>query len=100
MPGTFYPASKPKAPAVLMLHRYGGNRQGWENLSKSLQEKGFSVLIFDFGGHGGSTKVTPDFWKIANNAQHIRRGKKSGKKTLKQREFRGGYEALLGDDMS
>src|SRR5438874_52676 len=31
--GTFYPASKAKAPAVLMLHRYGGNRQAWEEVA-------------------------------------------------------------------
>jgi pimeloyl-ACP methyl ester carboxylesterase len=97
--GTFYPASKAKAPAVLMLHRYGGNRQGWEPLAEELQKKGFAVLTFDFRGHGESTKVTPAFWKVAANANHIRGGNKPDKKTIRQSEFRTDYLPMLVNDI-
>src|SRR5947208_12742517 len=85
--GNFYAASKAKAPAVLMLHRYGGNRQGWENLAEELQKKGFAVLTFDYRGHGESTKVTPDFWKFPANTNHIRDGRQD-KKIIRQSDFR------------
>jgi len=97
--GTFYPASKSKAPAVLMLHRYGGNRQGWENLAEELQKKGLAVLTFDFRGHGESTKVSPDFWKFPANTNHIRGGNKADKKTIKQSEFRSEYLPMLVNDI-
>jgi alpha-beta hydrolase superfamily lysophospholipase len=98
--GTFYPASKAKAPPVLMLHRYGGNRQGWEKAAEKLQDKGFAVLTFDFRGHGESTKVSPDFWKLAANANHIRGGNKPDKKTIRQSEFRADYLPMLVNDIA
>jgi hypothetical protein len=96
--GTFYPAAKAKAPVVLMLHRYGGNRQGWEKAAEELQSKGFAVLTFDFRGHGESTKVSPDFWKFPVNLNHIRGGKPD-KKTIKQSEFRNDYVPMLVNDI-
>jgi pimeloyl-ACP methyl ester carboxylesterase len=99
--GTFYPASKAKAPAVLMLHRYGGNRQGWEKVdgaAEELQSKGFAVLTFDFRGHGESTKVSPEFWKFPVNMNHIR-GAKPDKKAIKQSEFRNDYMPMLVNDI-
>jgi hypothetical protein len=98
--GTFYPASKAKAPPVLMLHRLGGNRQGWENAAEKLQDKGFAVLTFDFRGHGESTKVSPDFWKLSANANHIRGGNKPDKKTIRQSEFRADYLPMLVNDIA
>ena len=97
--GTFYPAPKAKAPAILMLHRYGGNREGWEKLAEELQKKGFAVLTFDFRGHGESTKVTADFWKIPANANHIRGGNKADKKVIRQSEFRTDYLPMLVNDI-
>jgi pimeloyl-ACP methyl ester carboxylesterase len=96
--GAFYPASKAKAPAVLMLHRYGGDRKGWDNLARALQKKGLAVLTFDFRGHGESTKVTPDFWKIGNNSNHIRNAK-ADKKTIRASEFRKEYTPMLVNDI-
>ncbi len=97
--GTFYPSSKAKASAILMLHRYGGNRQGWENLAEELQKNGFAVLTFDFRGHGESTKVAPEFWKIPANANHIRGGNKPDKKSIKLSEFRQDYMPMLVNDI-
>src|SRR5439155_24509606 len=48
--GTFYPAPKAKAPAILILHRYGGNREGLERLAEELGMKGWGVLTFDVRG--------------------------------------------------
>ena len=45
--GSFYAASKAKAPAVLMLHRYGGSRQGWEKLAEELQAVAPLVDVFE-----------------------------------------------------
>jgi alpha-beta hydrolase superfamily lysophospholipase len=98
--GTFYPAAKAKAPPVLMLHRYGGNRQGWENAAEKLQDKGFAVLTFDFRGHGESTKISQDFWKLAANANHIRGGNKPDKKTIRHSEFRADYLPMLVNDIA
>src|SRR5712692_6728225 len=97
--GTFYPASKAKAPAVLMLHRYGGNREGWDNLATDLQKAGFAVLTFDFRGHGESTKVSPDFWKYTANTNHIRGANKADKKTIRQSDFRNDYLPMLVNDI-
>jgi pimeloyl-ACP methyl ester carboxylesterase len=96
--GTFYPAAKAKAPVVLMLHRYGSNRQGWEKAAEELQGKGFAVLTFDFRGHGESTKVAPEFWKFPSNMNHIR-GAKADKKTIKVSEFRNDYMPMLVNDI-
>src|SRR5262249_47208553 len=99
--GTFYPAAKAKAPVVLMLHRYGGNRQGWEKAdgaAEELQRKGCAVLTFDFRGHGDSTKVSPEFWKFPSNMNHIR-GAKADKKTIKVSEFRNDYMPMLVNDI-
>jgi len=98
--GTFYPASKAKAPAVLMLHRYGGNRQGWEKLAEFLQNKGLAVLTFDFRGHGESTNVSPDlFWKVnANN--NLIKGAKQNRKTIRFADFQRGYGPMLVNDIA
>jgi pimeloyl-ACP methyl ester carboxylesterase len=68
--GTFYPSAKgQRAPCALMLHALGGSSEqdGWADLAKKLQEKGFAVLTFDFRGHGESVNVGPGFWMVPNN---------------------------------
>jgi alpha-beta hydrolase superfamily lysophospholipase len=96
--GTFYPAAKAKAPAVLILHRYGGNRQGWEKLAEQLQNKGFAVLTFDFRGHGESTAVSPDFWKVNANSNLIR-GAKPNRKAIRFADFQRNYVPMLVNDI-
>jgi alpha-beta hydrolase superfamily lysophospholipase len=69
--GTFYPSNRgTKAACALLLHQLGGNsrQEGWDDLAKKLQQKGFAVLGFDFRGHGDSVDVNPDgFWKVPAN---------------------------------
>lgn len=71
--GTFYPSNRgAKAPCVLLLHQVGGNsaQEGWGSLAKTLQEKGYAVLAFDFRGHGDSKEVEPNlFWKHGLNTK-------------------------------
>jgi pimeloyl-ACP methyl ester carboxylesterase len=85
--GTYYGSDKgTKAPCVLMLHAIGGNSQqeGWDDLAKKLQAKGFAVLTFDFRGHGDSTSVGPNFWTAPGNTT-IKRPKQ--KDTLSYKDF-------------
>jgi pimeloyl-ACP methyl ester carboxylesterase len=68
--GTFYATPRGKAsPCVLLLHRIGGDSKepGWEKLALTLQEKGYTVLSFDFRGHRQSTSVAPEFWLVPLN---------------------------------
>jgi pimeloyl-ACP methyl ester carboxylesterase len=64
--GTFYPSAKGKdEPTVMLLHKIGGDshKDGWDALAAALNDKGYSVLSFDFRGHGNSTAVDPaKFW--------------------------------------
>jgi hypothetical protein len=69
--GTYYPGDMAnKSPAVMILHGLGGSsrEEGWDNLAKELQKKHFAVLLFDFRGHGESTSVGTDFWRMPGNS--------------------------------
>lgn len=60
--GTFYASPQGKASrTVMLLHAYGEHSQKteWKKLANALNKKGYSVLMFDFRGHGESTKVQP-----------------------------------------
>lgn len=54
--GTFYPAPTSPAPAVLLLHGLGQNRQYWDAFAKLLQQAGIASLAIDLRGHGDSIK--------------------------------------------
>jgi pimeloyl-ACP methyl ester carboxylesterase len=98
--GTFYPGRKPKAPAVLILHRYGGNREGWEKLAEELQNKGFALLTFDFRGHGESISVNPEvFWKVNANLTLIS-GAKQNRKAIRFADFKRSYLPMLANDIT
>jgi hypothetical protein len=57
----FYPKSSKSSSTVIMLHPIGqGNNirmPGWKTLATELQKAGYSVLMFDFRGHGDSTTI-------------------------------------------
>lgn len=54
----YYPASgtNEAAPAVVLLHSLGENRDQWGSFPLLLQHNGIAVLNFDFRGHGESTR--------------------------------------------
>jgi pimeloyl-ACP methyl ester carboxylesterase len=62
--GKYFPSTKGKnAPCVLMLHAIGetenSTNKEWYTLARTLQKRGYAVLIFDFRGHGESKIVKP-----------------------------------------
>lgn len=61
--GLFYRCPTKGAPAVIMLHNIGDSSQKekWVELAKTLQTD-FSVLTFDFRGHGKSTDIDPSLY--------------------------------------
>jgi pimeloyl-ACP methyl ester carboxylesterase len=107
--GSFYPSPKGRdEPTVILLHKIGSDshKDGWDSLAGKLADKGYSVLSFDFRGHGGSTAVEPKFWeKYPFNAGASRSGvrdPKTGKPrdTINQKEFTPGYYPYLVNDIA
>ena len=76
--GNFYLSAKKNAPVVIMLHPIGEGKssrvQDWKKLAETLQKKGYSVVTFDFRGHGESTAidVPDDFWIHPANKLNIK----------------------------
>ncbi|MSU78127.1 MAG: alpha/beta fold hydrolase [Gemmataceae bacterium] len=67
--GNFFQSAKKNAPVVIMLHPIGEGKssrvQDWKKLAETLQKKGYSVVTFDFRGHGESTTIdVPDDFRI------------------------------------
>jgi hypothetical protein len=58
--GLFYEGKK-TSPTVIMLHPIGEGKSikspDWRNLAETLQKSGYSVMMFDFRGHGDSTEI-------------------------------------------
>lgn len=54
--GDYYPAQKPNAPAVLLLHMMPATKDSWREFAEKLQKEGFQALAIDFRGHGKSTQ--------------------------------------------
>ena len=99
--GMFYPAGRgTEAPCALLLHDIGATYQqpGWVSLAKRLQHAGFAVLAFDFRGHGGSTLVSPAFWKVPANSRL--KGASPKKTTISYKDFPAGYVPLLVNDIA
>ncbi len=76
--GQFYPAEKKCLATVIMLHSIGEGKSmkvaEWKKLAESLQKADYSVLMFDFRGHGESTEIASpnDFWKLKPNLAYVR----------------------------
>jgi hypothetical protein len=107
--GTFYPSAKGKdEPTVLLLHKIGSDshKDGWDSLAGALNDKGYSVLSFDFRGHGNSTTVDPmKFWTQSWNKNNIRGGayEKGGiklKDAINREAFVPAYYPYLVNDIA
>lgn len=107
--GTLY-KSKGKnptnGPCVILLHQPGlaGKAGDWAGLAKTLAEKGFNVLDFDFRGTGESTLINPNaFWKDPVNAtmmQNLARKKpQPGKLNLADYKTKETYYPKLAEDV-
>jgi cephalosporin-C deacetylase-like acetyl esterase len=99
--GSFYPShAGNQAPCVILLHQIGGNREqaGWADLAERLQDN-YSVLTFDFRGHGDSTDVGMGFWADRNNVNGVR-GANVAKKSISYRDFNLSYYPMLVNDIA
>src|SRR5262245_23687038 len=97
--GTFYGSDRgKKATCVLLLHNIGSNRQGVDALARYLwEEKKLAVLTFDFRGHGDSTTVQQDFWRIRANLQL--KGANPNKTEIGFKDFPPSYYPMLVNDI-
>lgn len=105
--GTFYPSGGGnKSPCVLFLHKLGGFRtqDGWDDLAKVLQSRGFAVLSFDFRGHNDSTTVDPEVFWQSPNTRVFKMGKDSKDKIssadfVNPKKKNGFYVPVLVNDI-
>ena len=116
--GLFYPSAQGKAgPTVLLLHAFGENCQKAEyvGLAHKLQKAGYSVLTFDFRGHGDSTKVKPGvpnpqnpvlavkgFWDETANQQGVKglTPNKPRPTEIEYKQFSPMYHRILVNDIA
>jgi hypothetical protein len=100
--GAFYQSPKAKAPTVIILHRIGDsalNKKAYISLAEALQPN-YSVMLFDFRGHGKSKDVTPaDFWKVPMNFKGIK-GANPKKASIEYVEFNKSYYPALVNDIA
>jgi hypothetical protein len=102
--GTFYKSAKTKAPVVIMLHALGDqavNSKAYRNLAETLQPN-YSVLLFDFRGHGKSKEIDPAiFWKHPLNNQRTIKGANLKKTTIEYNDFiKEAYTPVLVNDIA
>lgn len=98
--GSFYRSKKGNsAPCVLILHAMGENRSkaGWDDLAQKLLED-YTVLSFDFRGHGDSTDVQKNFWSEQKNQQGIK-GANPNKQSISYKDFGNNYWPMLVNDV-
>lgn len=105
----FVSARGDRAPTILMLHPLYNTKDkkpgdqmmdGWQELARELNKAGYSVLTFDFRGHGESTSVSQQF--IRNdypwNTKLLRLRRDTA--SLSSKDFQQGYQAHLVDDVA
>lgn len=98
--GTFFQAPRAKSPAVLLLHNMGedSRKKVWVNLAEELQKNNFSVLTFDFRGHGLSKTVDPtEFWKYPINRSLVKGGDRKGTEIDFQNMKPAYYPVMVND---
>jgi hypothetical protein len=104
--GDFYKGSKGATSNVVMiLPEFGKDRTkgDWDSLARKLVDEGLAVLIFDFRGHGASTRIIDPtkFWQQEVNAKRIKGGGPMSKKeTLSLKDFGPNYFPWLIQDIA
>lgn len=101
--GMFYPSAKNKkdAPTIIFLHKFGdkGLQKSYYGLAEALQAN-YSVMLFDFRGHGKSKDIKPEeFWRQPFNAQNVR-GAKATSTTIEHSQFTTKYLPALVNDIA
>jgi hypothetical protein len=89
----FYKGGADGAPTVIMLHPIGdGNGMKaapeWAALAEKLQAK-YSVIMFDFRGHGDSTTIDDEkaFWTKPANAKLVKSSNPKMKDTIDVKDY-------------
>jgi esterase/lipase len=67
---TYYGALNHPAPAVLLLHQLGSNKETWQGFANRLQAAGFNVLAIDLRGHGATGGVM-DWAKAPDDVSNV-----------------------------
>ncbi|MCS6853012.1 MAG: hypothetical protein NZ700_17790 [Gemmataceae bacterium] len=102
--GTWYPSSKgKKAAPILLLHAIGSSskHEGLVSLAKKLQAEGHAVLAFDFRGHGESVVVGRGFWDVRANQQYVKGYNVANPKTsIDRKDFNPVYWPMLVNDIA
>jgi hypothetical protein len=101
--GTLYASPKKGAPTVILLHALdtdNSQKKGWVSLAETLQPN-FSVMAFDFRGHGKSTTLVdaPLFWANPTNAKGVKLNPKD-KGTINFKDFAKTYYPVLINDIA
>jgi pimeloyl-ACP methyl ester carboxylesterase len=99
--GMFYTSGKKDAPTVIFLHAIGdrGLQKNYMSLAESLQKQGYSVMVFDFRGHGKSKEVDPA--KFAAIPSNVTKAKATPKKTtLELADIHKSYYSCMVNDIA
>lgn len=99
--GNYYAGRNANAATVLMLHPVNdtSKKQGWVELAQRLHAEGFTVLTFDFRGHGASKGVNAaTFWSTPFNK--INNPRNTGKDTIDIKDFNPAYYTALVNDIA
>jgi len=105
--GTLYKSAKgPASPCVILLHSLftDPNKGDWDGLAVTLADKGFTVLRFDFRGHGKSFVIdAKKFWANQVNQQYMpslaRKNPLPVRLDFKDFQTKVGYAAQLANDV-
>lgn len=97
--GKFYRSPTKAAPAVIMVPNIGetSTKEKWVELAKSLQPS-FSVLTFDFRGHGASVDIEPELYLHYPINQRFTKGANLKKTKLDYKDInKGAYTLFIND---
>ena len=64
-----YEASARPAPAVLLVHMLGRNKDDWDAIANQLQESGITALAIDLRGHGRSGGSSGDLTAMTGDVR-------------------------------
>lgn len=100
--GSFFRGPR-AAPAVIMLHPLGAgenrNKKNWVELAKQLS-KDFSVLTFDFRGHGESTEIDGPLYCHYRGNLDGTKGARADKSRLDFKDIQPYYYSLFCNDVA
>ena len=105
--GAFYKSAKmTAAPTVIMLHPIGDGKsmqtKEWKSLAEALQKANYSVMMFDFRGHGDSTTIDKQnlFWAMQANVTNVKTKNKAEIEVKDYIKQGGAYLPVLVNDIA